>query len=307
MLKLVSLLILIASVSIAPIASAQVTTSSNVPGWIKNTAGWWADETIDENTFVQAIQWLVSNNIIDIPPTTISSATDTIIPNWVKNTAGWWANSVISDDDFVNSIQYLIKVGIMTVPQAEKSMPVKSTLSSNADTGLVAEINELKAQAGKCQEYDKASEVYLCESELKDNLEMLELMIKSTKYELGPIHFYYKPSQVVINSEGNSIVELKLVIKNTDSKNQSIFCTGPSACNYELTDGKKSWVYSANNIPTGRLEMKPDTTHEIKFTFGPPAQRHLERWNYDQSTEYFLKINEPFGNLSMPLELTVRQ
>ena len=65
-------------------------------------------------------------------------------------------------------------------------------------------------------------------------------------------------------------------------------------------------VYSANDIPTGRLVMKPDTTHEIKFTFGPPAQRHLERWNYDQSTEYFLKINEPFGNISIPLELTVR-
>ena len=118
MLKIVSLLILIASVSIAPIASAQVATSSNVPGWIKNTAGWWADGIIDENTFVQAVQWLVSNNIIDIPPTTVSSAADTTIPDWVKNTAGWWANSVISDDDFVNSIQYLIKVGIMVVPQA---------------------------------------------------------------------------------------------------------------------------------------------------------------------------------------------
>ena len=137
MLKIVSLLILIASVSVAPIASAQVATSSNVPGWIKNTAGWWADGTIDENTFVQAVQWLVSNNIIDIPPTTVSSAADTTIPNWVKNTAGWWANSVISDDDFVNSIQYLIKVGIMVVPQAEKSMPVKSTVSSNADLSLI--------------------------------------------------------------------------------------------------------------------------------------------------------------------------
>ena len=306
MLKIVSLLILIASVSIAPIASAQVATSSNVPGWIKNTAGWWADGIIDENTFVQAVQWLVSNNIIDIPPTTVSSAADTTIPDWVKNTAGWWANSVISDDDFVNSIQYIIKVGIMVIPQAEKSMHVKSTVSSNADTGLAAEINELKAQVAGCQDYDKASEVYLCESELKEKLEMHELMIESTKYELGPVNFYYKPSQVVINSEGNSIVEITLVIKNTDNKEQSIFCTGPSACNYAISDGKKSWVYSANDIPTGRLVMKADTTHEIKFTFGPPAQRHLERWNYDQSTEYFLKINEPFGNLSMPLELTVR-
>ena len=105
MLKIISLLILIVSVSIAPIASAQVATSSNyaapecvvcVPGWIKNTAGWWADGTIDENTFVQAVQWLVSNNIIEVPSTTVSSVGDTEIPNWVKNTAGWWANTIIT-------------------------------------------------------------------------------------------------------------------------------------------------------------------------------------------------------------------
>ena len=73
MLKIISLLILIVSVSIAPIASAQVATSSNyaapecvvcVPGWIKNTAGWWADDKISEVEFVNAIQYLIKHGII---------------------------------------------------------------------------------------------------------------------------------------------------------------------------------------------------------------------------------------------------
>jgi hypothetical protein len=131
-------------------------------------------------------------------------------------------------------------------------------------------------------------------------------MMKAKKYEVGPMHYYYAPAQVIINPEGNSAVWLTFVVYNTDSKNNSVYCTGPVACNYTLTDGKKEWVYSTNTVTAGRLEMKPDVIKSIDFTFGPPAQRHLERWNYDPSSEYFLKITEPFGNLNIPLELTVK-
>ena len=86
-----------------------------IPSWIKNNAGQWADGQIDDNSFVSGVEWLISNHIIEVPPTTISGTIETTIPNWVKNTSGWWADNQISDDDFVNSIQYLIKVGIMTV------------------------------------------------------------------------------------------------------------------------------------------------------------------------------------------------
>ena len=60
-------------VATTPISHAQVTDSSNypapecvicVPGWIKNNAGWWADGTLYDKSFVSVIQWLVSNEII---------------------------------------------------------------------------------------------------------------------------------------------------------------------------------------------------------------------------------------------------
>lgn len=35
-----------------------------VPEWIKNNAGWWAEGAIDDETFVQGIQYLISNNIL---------------------------------------------------------------------------------------------------------------------------------------------------------------------------------------------------------------------------------------------------
>ena len=141
---------------------------------------------------------------------------------------------------------------------------------------------------------------------IRDRLESVEYMMQSKKYEVGPMHYYYIPSQVIITPDGNSNLFMTFVVHNTDNKNNSVYCTGPVACNYAITDGKKEWVYSTNTVTAGRLEMKPDVIASIDFSFGPPAQRHLERWNYDASSEYFLKITEPFGNLNLPLELTVK-
>ena len=41
-------------------------SSSEIPDWIKNTAGWWADGQIDDNSFVSGLQWLISNGIMKV-------------------------------------------------------------------------------------------------------------------------------------------------------------------------------------------------------------------------------------------------
>lgn len=91
-------------------------TFLDIPEWIKNNAGWWADGQIDDNSFVQGIQFLIKENIMEIPPTTqgISSGSNEI-PDWIKNNAGWWADGQITDDDFVQGIQFLITEGIMNI------------------------------------------------------------------------------------------------------------------------------------------------------------------------------------------------
>ena len=94
----------------------QVQTPTVIPAWIKNSAGWWADGTIDDETFVQGIQFLIKEDILKIPSTTQGSSSDSNeIPAWIKNSAGWWADGTVDDDSFVGGIQYLIKEGIMRV------------------------------------------------------------------------------------------------------------------------------------------------------------------------------------------------
>ena len=85
-----------------------------VPDWVKNTAGWWADDKISVTEFVNAIEFLVKENIIQVNVSQ-TSGTSQGVPDWIKNNAGWWADGQIDDNSFVSGIQYLVKVGIIKV------------------------------------------------------------------------------------------------------------------------------------------------------------------------------------------------
>jgi hypothetical protein len=101
-----------------------VESSLSIPKWIKNNAGWWASDEIDDDAFLTGIAYMVSNKILEIPSSEkIESDYDDIvknnlnptIPSWIKNNAGWWADGIINDNDFAIGIQYLIKTGIIIV------------------------------------------------------------------------------------------------------------------------------------------------------------------------------------------------
>ena len=92
-----------------------ISETPSIPSWIKNNAGWWADGTIDDNSFVQGIQFLVKENILKIPSTTQGASSGNDVPLWIKNNAGWWADGTIDDAAFVQGIQFLIKEGILRV------------------------------------------------------------------------------------------------------------------------------------------------------------------------------------------------
>ena len=90
-----------------------------IPLWIKNNAGWWADDKINDFTFAQGIGFLIKNKIIqihDLPTTSdgeIVIERDIIIPSWIKNNAGWWTDDKISDSDFLYGIKYLVENNII--------------------------------------------------------------------------------------------------------------------------------------------------------------------------------------------------
>ena len=44
----------------------QEQTVHEIPEWIKTSAGWWGDNLVSNQEFVNGIQWLVKNHIIII-------------------------------------------------------------------------------------------------------------------------------------------------------------------------------------------------------------------------------------------------
>jgi len=89
-----------------------------VPEWIKDVAGFWCNEEIDDASFVQAIQYLITSEVLIVPPTESGedgSEESNEIPTWIKNNACWWSQGAITDGDFVNGLQYLIGQGIIRV------------------------------------------------------------------------------------------------------------------------------------------------------------------------------------------------
>jgi len=105
--------------------------AENVPDWIKNNAGWWATDQIDDSAFLQGIQYLIQEGIMIIPTTETSESSDDSdaisdagqraqefdqrVPAWIKNNAGWWSTDQIDDSSFLQGIQYLVQKGIIVV------------------------------------------------------------------------------------------------------------------------------------------------------------------------------------------------
>jgi len=94
-----------------------------IPDWIKDIANWWANDQIDNETFVEGIQFLISEGVIIVPPpeapefgeSTIEPPSTIQIPEWIKNNAKWWYEGKIKNEEFVNGLQYLVKNGIIIV------------------------------------------------------------------------------------------------------------------------------------------------------------------------------------------------
>ncbi len=86
-----------------------------VPEWIKNSASFWIQGHTSDEEFISAIQYLVNQGVIVLPPTESYSSTDEGIPDWIKQTVGFWVDGHTSDAEFVSAIQYLVKQGTIVL------------------------------------------------------------------------------------------------------------------------------------------------------------------------------------------------
>jgi hypothetical protein len=285
--------------SISSFANAE-----QVPSWVKSNAGWWAEGTISESDFVQGIQFLIKDGIIVIPPTTVSAEKSYGVPDWVKNNAGWWSDGTISDGEFVNGIQHLIKTGVISVPTTEQSAMDTPKKNSSSDSKLAS----LEAELEACSEITKAYPRLNCERAIKHEIEANWIKSNGASFKVGPLTYYWTGLGTEGNSfetspTGQAILAVKILAENESSNDVAMMCTGPSICNYDVWNGDKAYKYSGMDFTNGQIVVKSGTSEIFNMLFGPNIGYGGTTFEYDPSKEYYFRISEPYGSVSIPLNM----
>ncbi|MGB1523852.1 MAG: hypothetical protein ACPG8B_04275 [Nitrosopumilus sp.] len=262
-----------------------------VPSWIKNNAGWWANDDIDDDAFIQGIQFLIKEKILEINETSSTEKSDKI-PAWVKNNAGWWAEGQITESDFLSGITHLVKTGIISVSDDSVEL-----VSDDVDP-LLAECQSIKST------YKRLN----CEKEIKQNLEFIEFKKSSNEYGVGPITYYYPGignfgNEFEISSSGQAMLRLRILAENTGNEVISLKCTGPSICSYDVWDGSKAFKYAGMDFVSGQIPINPGTSVIFNMMFGPNIGYGGNQFEYDSSKNYTFRVNENFGSIEIPLKI----
>ena len=265
-------------------------SAEKVPSWIKNNAGWWANDDIDDDSFIQGIQFLIKEKILEINETTTADKSDKI-PAWVKNNAGWWAEGQITESDFLSGITHLVKTGIISV--------------GNDSVDSASDIDPILAE---CQSIKSTYKRLNCEKEIKQKLEFIEFKQSSVGYGVGPITYYYPGignfgNEFEISSSGQAMLRLRILAENTGNDVVSLKCTGPSICSYDVWDGSKAFKYAGMDFVSGQIPINPGTSVIFNMMFGPNIGYGGNQFEYDSSKSYNFRVNENFGSIDIPLKI----
>lgn len=159
-----------------------------------------------------------------------------------------------------------------------------------------------------CKDEPNSRLVALCEYPIKEEIKILEFKQKSKTFDVGPITYYYAGGEVEVSKHGMAVFNLEMLVKNTGSSDIVVLhCSGAVSCNYHLWDGETKFIFSSNNFAAGNIGINPGQTKSLDIIFGPgQGYGNYVDFEYDQSKEYFLLIDESFGSAEIPLELVLK-
>ncbi|MFZ0185083.1 MAG: hypothetical protein WAL88_09670 [Nitrosotalea sp.] len=111
------LLIIIASIALGSIIGMSINASAQtptIPSWVKNTAKWWGEGQISDSDYIQSLQWLIDNGILNIsksnsmqsvPPQ--SSQDQQNAPQVQSNTADGFSGTQCARDPIAPSVVHM--------------------------------------------------------------------------------------------------------------------------------------------------------------------------------------------------------
>ena len=86
-----------------------------IPNWIYDDALLWSEEKINDEKFIQIINYLIKNEIIIITQNESEVFEVSKIPSWIRTITSWWINGEINDETFVKSLEFLVQKNIILI------------------------------------------------------------------------------------------------------------------------------------------------------------------------------------------------
>ena len=87
-----------------------------VPEWVKNNASWWSDGQLSDADFANGLEFLIKENVIDVPKDLSAVETsESTIPDWLRTNASWWSDGLLSDSEFLKGIEWMITNGVINI------------------------------------------------------------------------------------------------------------------------------------------------------------------------------------------------
>ena len=96
-------------------SKVNTNNKGSVPTWIKDIGGYWCSNEISDAEFLNAVQYLIEKNVIQVDSSANSNSVNQGIPEWVKNNTCWWSDNQITDIDFLSGIEFLVNKGTIRI------------------------------------------------------------------------------------------------------------------------------------------------------------------------------------------------
>jgi len=88
----------------------------NVPEWVKDSTNWWTLTKISDQDFLNSLEYMIENKIIEIPENKISENENELkMMSWIRNNLSIWSQNASSDEGFFKSTQWLIKNKLINI------------------------------------------------------------------------------------------------------------------------------------------------------------------------------------------------
>ena len=266
----------IATIPLSQTAQAQ----SSIPDWIKTNAGWWAEGAVDDTTFLNGIEFLIENGIINVSSDSNSVDVDTITIGFIpvekadELTPKAQALEEFLEHELDVDVEVVVPTNYETIIEGMRFGHIDAAFMDTGPAWITHErtgAEAVLAELVKGKVNYQATVWTLAEN---DSLQSIEDTIgkKVAFTSITGSSGFVRPMGTLVTDghvtiEGDDIVALQAALQ--DSFEQHTFAGGYKAALTLLLEGQVDVAFGSDIAPQKYLELEDQKKLRPVTTIGP--------------------------------------